>query len=109
MACCRSILLLSLDTNVFDSRHGISDEQEYCLLSSLARKRVRIVFQIESLEECLIGLASDESRLRAKIDRQIRRLQAWCDIRRIAKPADIMLLDDIRAYCAGEGSAGAFL
>src|SRR4030088_946766 len=96
-------------SNVFDSRHGISEKQESILLSALGSRRTRIVFQIECLEECLLGLESQKPGGAEKVRRQIQRLQEWCDNRRITKPADTMLVDDIRAYSAGNGPAGGFL
>ena len=101
--------LLSFDTNVFDSLHGLSEPQEIALFSALAARRARIVFQFDCLEECLLGLESSRPNAAEKVRRQIRRLQEWCDSRRIAKPVDPMLTDDIRAYSTGNGPAGAFL
>jgi hypothetical protein len=72
--------LFSFDTNVFDSRHGISEEQESFLLSALARRRTRIVFQIECLEECLLGLESQKPGAPEKVRRQIQRLQEGATI-----------------------------
>jgi len=101
--------LLSFDTNVFDPRDGITDEQETSLLSALASRRVRIPFQIDCFEECLLGLESGKPGAGEKVLLQIRRLHEWCDYRRITKTADSMLVDDIRAYSCGNGPAGGFL
>ena len=101
--------LLSFDTNVFDSLYGISEQLEIALFSALAACRARIVFQFDCLEECLLGLESSKPGGAEKVRRQIQRLQEWCDSRRIAKTADLMLIDDIRAYSTGNGPAGAFL
>ena len=101
--------LVSFDTNVFDPRDGITNVQETSLLSALANQRIRIPFQIDCFEECLLGLQSPNSGGAEKVGSQIRRLHEWCDYRRITKTADLMLVDDIRAYSDGNGPAGGFL
>jgi hypothetical protein len=101
--------LLSFDTNVFDPRDGITEEQEAGLFSALASRRVRIPFQVDCFEECLLGLQSPDLGGAEKVRVQIRRLHEWCDYRRITKTADLMLVDDIRAYSCGDGPAGGFI
>ncbi len=101
--------LLYFDTNIYDCRDGLREEEAAPVLAALANRGIRIVMGLDCFEECLIGLESAKGTDEKKILRELRRLIDWSGLRRIAKPTDLMLLDDVRAYVATGQPSGPFL
>ena len=108
-ACGSSGELLYCDTNVFDPEHGISDPQKHLLEDALRRGKFRIAVGLDCFIEPLLVFKSGSDDQRSKASIQIRRIMRWCDLRRIVKPVEQLLVDDILSYTETGQPAGAFL
>lgn len=107
---CRSYgRLVYFDTNVFDPKHGLLESQENLLHNAFAAGVFRAVCSIDCFVEPLLVFESGSDEDRKKTAIQIQRILRWCDLRRIVKPADRLLTDDIVSYADTGHPAGAFL